>query len=419
MHTHPRMLLVNALKSCILVLLLFLTLPAKAQINIAEWKNYGQLAEQGAVCAGFAAIMETQDVISQDIGRLWSERRKYSGALIRNAGRLETGTSPTASEIDHTISVYREWIFANLVQTEEEVALGTENDLFSTGQSQIRALLKTNCKSVYDKADSAIFQRFPELAYLSQSQFQQLSQSDIGISDKNAQKLEELLIANLELNEKLQNAQKTIDEFRKRIGVPVNIEVPTSRNALQQSIASKNAVQQSIDSEVANQSSEKAEDERLDSEEPNQELEKRATPVQNKSQTEDEVFTAVASNSAPKVEPVVKPHVEMEKESKNTVNQLPTANQLPIVTKSKSEDLFIIQIASFKSRKRADTMIRKLKDEKAELFSAAILGIQLHSLPSGSSLYRVITSPISRNNATSLCEVLWAERIGCLIKANS
>ena len=167
MHTHPRMLVVNALKSCICILVFSVSLPAKAQLNISEWKNYGQLAEQGAVCAGFAAIMETQDVISQDIGQLWSERRKYSGALIRNAGRLETGNSPTASEIDQTISLYREWIFANLVQTEEEVALNPENDTFSTGQGQIRRLLKTNCEAVYLKADDAIFQRFPELSYLS------------------------------------------------------------------------------------------------------------------------------------------------------------------------------------------------------------------------------------------------------------
>ena len=74
MKIYHRQLTRLALKSCLIIFCLMQTNISRAQLNIAEWKNYGQLAEQGAVCAGFAAIMEAQDVISEDIGRLWSER---------------------------------------------------------------------------------------------------------------------------------------------------------------------------------------------------------------------------------------------------------------------------------------------------------------------------------------------------------
>jgi len=56
---------------------------AQPVLDIQQWKTYGPLAEQGAICASFAAIMESQDVITPDLGHLWTERRKFSGALIR------------------------------------------------------------------------------------------------------------------------------------------------------------------------------------------------------------------------------------------------------------------------------------------------------------------------------------------------
>ena len=62
---------------------------AQANIDLKSWKSYGNLAEQGAICASFASLMESQSVLNPDMGRLWKERRKFSGSVIGKAVMLE------------------------------------------------------------------------------------------------------------------------------------------------------------------------------------------------------------------------------------------------------------------------------------------------------------------------------------------
>ena len=81
-----------------------------------------------------------------------------------------------------------------------------------------------------------------------------------------------------------------------------------------------------------------------------------------------------------------------------------------------SDILFIIQLASFRDRGRAEAIITRLYNKRPSLFPATGLRIQSHTLPSGSEFFRVLSTPINRDKATSLCEILWKDRIGCLIK---
>ena len=53
------------------------------------------MAEQGAICASFSALMEHQSLLNEDLGQLWTERRKFSGAIIRRAVELNGQDTPT------------------------------------------------------------------------------------------------------------------------------------------------------------------------------------------------------------------------------------------------------------------------------------------------------------------------------------
>ena len=117
------------------------------------------MAEQGAICASFSALMENQSLINEDLGALWSERRKFSGAVIRRAVELSDMPTPSGAEIDLLINDYREWLILNLSSK--------DGNLSSTDyQSDVQDLIRTNCKSLYLQADKAIMKRYPELAYL-------------------------------------------------------------------------------------------------------------------------------------------------------------------------------------------------------------------------------------------------------------
>ena len=59
--------------------------PAQAEIDLGTWETYATMAEQGAVCGAFADIMAMQVLVDEKLGQLWSERRNYSGSVIRRA----------------------------------------------------------------------------------------------------------------------------------------------------------------------------------------------------------------------------------------------------------------------------------------------------------------------------------------------
>ena len=156
--------------------LLFLSwlLPAKAQaeLRLETWNSYGQLAEQGAICASFSALMESQSVLNPDLGSLWQERRKFAGAVIRKAVMLELQRDSTEQEINQLIASYRDWVLSSLMITGDEE---TETLSNQTGQpasaevfgaKKIRTLVNSQCKSLFEQGDEMIRQQKPELAYL-------------------------------------------------------------------------------------------------------------------------------------------------------------------------------------------------------------------------------------------------------------
>ena len=170
---------------------LALTSPAQAKIDIGALGAQSTMAEQGAICASFAALMENQILINQNLGNLWAERRKFSGAVIRRAVELTGLESPNGDEIDELINDYREWLLLNLSGQDDD------NNI-ADYQSDVQNLIRTNCASLFIQADKAIMKRFPELAYLINE-----DQTATRQMPDNSKEIETLLAKNQELNQQI------------------------------------------------------------------------------------------------------------------------------------------------------------------------------------------------------------------------
>ena len=136
---------------------------AQADLRLDEWTRYGSLAEQGGLCAGFAKIMEMQNVIDGDAGRLWLERRKYAGAIVREASLMEGLPAATDSEINRLVEDYAMWLVTNLVTD------GGGTGLDESAHERTGKMVADLCGTLFTQADAAINQNLPELMTCPQS----------------------------------------------------------------------------------------------------------------------------------------------------------------------------------------------------------------------------------------------------------
>ena len=85
-----------------------MNMPARAQptIQLEDWHSYAPMAEQGARCGAVASIMEMQATTGPRLGKLWAERRTYSGSVIRRAAELEGKAINDDAAIDDLLNRY-------------------------------------------------------------------------------------------------------------------------------------------------------------------------------------------------------------------------------------------------------------------------------------------------------------------------
>ena len=96
---------------------------AQAELRLDDWTRYGTLAGQGGICAGFARVMEMQSLIDSEAGRLWLERRRYAGAIVREATLMEGLPAATDSEINTLVENYTMWLVTSLVTDGRDTGL--------------------------------------------------------------------------------------------------------------------------------------------------------------------------------------------------------------------------------------------------------------------------------------------------------
>ena len=317
--------------------------PASAAIKLETWKTYGNLAEQGAVCASFAALMESQSILNPDLGMLWSERRKYSGSIILKASEMETGTAANSADIDVFVSDYREWVLSSLLAPIAPIDLAQQGgDPLKTGRDRITTLVRTYCLAIYAKGDAVILTRFPQLAYL---------------MNKSAMTA--------------QNQPKT----------SVKTSNKTSGNKTPGNKTSGNKISGNKTSgdKISGKSAETA-----------------AAKV---------ISSMLASMRAP--EPVL---------SKSMPKQRPAK---PVALTSLSAQVkggYLAQLASFSSQKRAESSRDLLIQKFPNAFTSKTLHVEEHVIASGSRFFRVQTAAITKDKAREYCDMLWLQKISCLVR---
>lgn len=324
-----------------------------AEISLESLGPQSAMAEQGAICASFSALMEHQSLLNEDLGHLWTERRKFSGAIIRRAVELNGQDTPTGEAIDALITSYTDWMVLTLTTKEDGASL-------SDYQADLQNLIRTNCGSLYIQADKAILRRFPNLAYLiegAEAATASKAPANQAADDKLAKQTETLLRKNIELNQQLASLMT---------------ELKDTRQALEIAEANKTA-----------QTSKKAE------------------------RSDDSATNVAIATPAPR--PVIAPPV---KPKKDVVEQAKPSTGPDIVDASP----FFAQLGSYSSNDVAKDAQKDLLARFPNLFETLSLSIHKHQFASGKVFYRLTTNQIDRQTVTNLCDELWDARLGCLIK---
>lgn len=161
---------------------------ASAEIDLGAWNSYATMAEQGAVCGAFADIMAMQSLVDEKLGRLWAERRNYSGSIIRRAASLEGLADINDDEIDILLNRYSMWLLNNLANPANSEILSPD------ARDAAREMVADVCATLYTQADKAIVRKHPSLASCSAGAAGDLS-IEAGVSPQQCDANEALLAA--------------------------------------------------------------------------------------------------------------------------------------------------------------------------------------------------------------------------------
>ena len=375
--------------------------PAAAQssLNIESWTNYGALAEQGALCAGFASVMESQDILYPELGQLWSERRKFSGAVIRRASEMENGTPASGDAIDNLISQYRRWLIVNLSEASSTSSEGSSS--LDMSVEQMRDMLALNCRSLFASADEIILKRFPNLAYLSHGS----ARPQTAASDTARQAQTDALTKDIkQLQNELALLQDKVVDLRKE-----NSSLKGDKSALQEMLA---ATRQNAENEIAAlETARKAEQSNLSTQ-----LKDAKDALKAQKQAEQEQAKqeqAEEEQAAERAKASQRASIEMPAPAKPQPKAKPLK---PAKNISEDERLFVAQLGSFGSDDAARNAADMLRTRSPNLLGRLELSIEPHNLSSGSQLYRVLTPAMAKIQVMQICDSLWAAKLACLVK---
>lgn len=338
---------------------------AQGEIIIEELGQQSAMAEQGSICASFATLMENQGLLNDDLGILWTERRKFAGAVVRRAVEMAGNAPPSADEIDAVINDYREWMLLNLTSGDAENSL----DAY---QTDLQNLIRTNCLSLFEQADKAILRRFPDLDYL-------IAGLTTGGSANKAKQAEALLRKNIELN-------KEVKELRAALAVS---EAKSTQNTSRE-------ITQETTQETPLPSPPK----------------KRPVRETNTANTS----LADASNVPPQSDQTQSHSQQQQPPAKASTNNTKNEAGNNAENNPKNNKVFFAQLGSFSTKSAADQAANEFRQSFPDLFNTITLSVNAHQFASGKTLFRVRTKAAERESITEICDILWQERLGCLIK---
>ena len=143
----------------VFVLLALIQAPkaALAEIDLGSWRTHAAMAEQGAVCGAFADLMAMQMLVDEKVGRLWTERRAYSGSVILRAAELEGQADVDSEAVDELLNRYAMWLLNNLANTANAEILDP------VARDAASDMIGDVCAGLYAQADRAILKQHPSL----------------------------------------------------------------------------------------------------------------------------------------------------------------------------------------------------------------------------------------------------------------
>ena len=411
--------------------------PAYAELRLEEWKNYAPLAEQGAICASFSALMETQSLLNPDIGTLWQERRKYAGAVIRTAAEMELNRSATEDEINLLVQSYSEWVLDALMRKEAEIDQEAQPLI---GQQKMEELIGRHCRVMFAQGDEQILNKNPSLGYLlgrPQNETKTVA-AQPATRDMDTQDIPATSPAPVPVSKETQpQAEQKLAEQK----IAEDKPAPSAENTEQRGKPKQITLNLGQGTELALN---------LPSSPAVPQPKKQTAPAERTQtpKTGEKVIADVAADTAPTpvpARPVIEvkksdapqphkhqiivrssPQTEIKADDNQPLQQgIREENKVvtdsPVFNTAKSsvsrQSASVIQLGSFAQKQNAEKALNELTARYPQLLGSTDIQIKMHRLSTGTVFFRVETDRLDKGRALSICEILWAARIPCLLKS--
>ena len=350
----------------------------RAELRLESWKNYAYLAEQGAICASFSSLMEAQSVLNPDIGKLWKERRKYAGAVIRKAAEFELQRTPDSDEINNLVSKYSDWVIESLMSKDAPDFTGVDNESQQglIGQQKMQKLIDSYCRTMFAQGDKQILASNPDLGYLLGIKTQAPAATAANTASAN-KRPENTASQQITLNIG-QGASFALSLPSSTKPTPANTAIAPAPKTPEDSASPAKQVTTSL---------------------PDTPKPRPAIPtvkVKSIEKTDSQILATKTAKLAP-VEPK-KPQ------------------EIPVIAAPQTGEL-VIQLGSFSQKDNAETIRQKLRAAYPDVLQHIELNINEHRLTTGSLFYRIETQMLDEYTAQIICDFLWAERLPCLLKS--
>ncbi|MGB0755650.1 MAG: SPOR domain-containing protein [Candidatus Puniceispirillaceae bacterium] len=350
----------------------------RAELRLESWKNYAYLAEQGAICASFSSLMEAQSVLNPDIGKLWKERRKYAGAVIRKAAEFELQRTPDSDEINNLVSKYSDWVIESLMSKDAPDFTGVDNESQQglIGQQKMQKLIDSYCRTMFAQGDKQILASNPDLGYLLGIKTQAPAATAANTASAN-KRPENTASQQITLNIG-QGASFALSLPSSTKPTPANTAIAPAPKTPEDSASPPKQVTTSL---------------------PNIPKPRPAIPavkVKSIEKTDSQILATKTAKLAP-VEPK-KPQ------------------EIPVIAAPQTGEL-VIQLGSFSQKDNAEKIRQKLRAAYPDVLQHIELNINEHRLTTGSLFYRIETQMLDEYTAQIICDFLWAERLPCLLKS--
>ena len=352
--------------------------PAKAELRLDQWTTYGAMAEQGGVCAAFARIMELQGILDKKTGQLWLERRKFSGAVVRQASVLEGLQPATSEDINELVDRYSLWLLTNLSSDQNAQAID------AAAHNNASQMVAEVCTGLYDRADKAIFERNPGLKICdtpAATQDELSCEIPSKSNENDKRKITELLRNNMSLSKEVNVLQDKI--------IALQTANPSADNAKDVAGTTSTKPSETITTNAATQDIKTEREVAI----------QIPTPKPSRGNTAASKATTVTTVSAPP-----------------TPAQDTTAQATTVKTTTTGAPKFMAQLGSYRSADSANSGIQTLQTQFPVILAKATLRIAEARLADGQKIYRIVTGAMKRDAATEICTVMWNKKFGCLLK---